>query len=311
MERHPILQVKNLNIKFSQFDRGLRRKTLEVISDLDIDLHEGEILAVVGASGSGKSLLAHAILDLLPENAEATGTFIYQRKALSVSEKRALRGKAWVLVPQSVNYLDPLLKVRRQIEITMPPETVKRGLVGKWLGKYGLSKAVEAMYPFQLSGGMARKVLLTTALAMEAKVIIADEPTPGLDEASLKAVLKDLRALADTGCAVLMITHDIDAALQVADQIAIFYAGTTVEVARASDFEVEGEMLRHPYTKALYDALPTRHFRAIKGTQPSHHVRGQGCLFAERCDRAIDKCRTHMPVYKNIRNGKVKCHEAT
>ena len=104
----PILQVQDLNIKFSQFDRGLRRKTIEVISNLSIELYEGKIVAVVGASGSGKSLLAHAILDLLPDNAETSGTFTYKGKTISAAEKQALRGNEWVLVPQSVNYLDPL-----------------------------------------------------------------------------------------------------------------------------------------------------------------------------------------------------------
>lgn len=307
----PILQVQDLNIKFSQFDRGLRRKTIEVISNLSIELYEGKIVAVVGASGSGKSLLAHAILDLLPDNAETSGTFTYKGKTISAAEKQALRGNEWVLVPQSVNYLDPLLQVGKQIEITLQPDEVKSGLVGKWFKKYGLSKAVESMYPFQLSGGMSRKVLLTSALATGAKVIIADEPTPGLDEGSLQAVLKDMRSLADSGCAVLMITHDIDAALQIADKIAIFYAGTTVEVADTEDFTGEGENLRHPYTKALYDALPRRHFRAISGTQPVLNVRGKGCLFVDRCDRAIEMCRTHMPEYRTLRNGKVKCHDAT
>ena len=311
MDIQPILKVKDLNIKFSQYDKGLRRKSLEVISEMDIDLYEGKIVAVVGASGSGKSLLAHAILGLLPDNAEFKGTFVYKGKTLKAEEQQSMRGKEWVLVPQSVSYLDPLLKVKKQIEITMDPAEIKAGVLSIWFGKYGLSNAVKAMYPFQLSGGMARKVLLTTALAARAKVIIADEPTPGLDEQSLQAVLKDLRELADIGCAVLMITHDIGAALQIADQIAIFYAGTTVEVANVSDFEDEGENLRHPYTKALYNALPSQQFRAIKGTQPTLLERTTGCLFADRCEQVGEHCRAAMPGYRNLRNGLVKCYDAT
>lgn len=311
MSETPILKVKALSISFSQYTRGLHRKSLQVISDLDIELYAGKIVAVVGASGSGKSLLAHAILNLLPENAQVKGEFYYKGNKVTSEDQCRLRGKEWVLIPQSVSYLDPLIKVKKQIEITMDASDVKSGRVSKWFKKYGLSKTVADMYPYQLSGGMARKVLLTTALSTHAQVIIADEPTPGLDPASLEAVLKDFRDLADSGCAVLMITHDIGAALRVADQIAIFYAGTTVEVADVSDFENHGSGLRHPYTKALFQALPEQQFQSIKGTQPTLDQRVSGCLFESRCEGAAEKCRLKQPSYQTVRGGKVKCYDAT
>jgi peptide/nickel transport system ATP-binding protein len=307
----PILEVKDLSVSFSQYTRGLRRKTLQVISDLDIELYAGKIVAVVGASGSGKSLLAHAILNLLPENAQVKGTFYYKGEKITSVDQCRLRGKEWVLIPQSVNYLDPLMKVKKQIEITMDATEVKDGLVSKWLKKYGLSKSVDTLYPHQLSGGMARKVLLTTALSAHPKVIIADEPTPGLDAASLDAVLKDFRDLANMGCAILMITHDISAALRIADQIAIFYAGTTVEVANVSDFENQGHGLRHPYTKALFEALPEQAFKVIEGTQPTLEKRFLGCIFESRCDEVGEHCRIKQPPYQTVRGGKVKCYDAT
>lgn len=111
---------------------------------------------------------------------------------------------------------------------------------------------------------MSRKVLLSTALTSSYKIIIADEPTPGLDEKSLMEVLKDFRDLADSGCAVLIITHDIEAALKIADRVSVFYAGTTLEVASVKDFKKGGKNLRHPYTKVLYNALPQNGFKAIK-----------------------------------------------
>ena len=198
----PILEVKDLSVSFSQYTKGFHRKTLQVISDLDIALYPGKIVAVVGASGSGKSLLAHAILNVLPENATVKGDIFYKGKKVSPEDQVRLRGKDWVLIPQSVGYLDPLLQIKKQIEITMDASEVKAGLVSKWFKKYNLSNAVAAMYPYQLSGGMARKVLLTTALSSHAEVIIADEPTPGLDATSLEAVLKDFKDLANNGCAV-------------------------------------------------------------------------------------------------------------
>ncbi|MDY2735395.1 ABC transporter ATP-binding protein, partial [Intestinibacter sp.] len=260
-----ILKVKDLGISFSQYTKGLVRSDLNVIKNLDIELNEGEILAVVGSSGSGKSLLAHAILGILPENASVEGTITYKGEELTRKKQEKLRGDEIVLIPQSVNYLDPLKRVGNQIKISIKnkDKKAKDQIVDRLFEKYNLDKKVKNYYPFQLSGGMARKVLLCTALASDSKVIIADEPTPGLDEASLNEVLKDFREIADSGCAVLMITHDITAALKIADKVAIFYAGSTLEVANKSDFINNGKNLRHPYTKALYNALPNNDFSAM------------------------------------------------
>ena len=122
--------------------------------------------------------------------------------------------------------------------------------------KYGLGSETYDLYPHQLSGGMARRILLCTALASDCEIIIADEPTPGLDEASLQEVLRDFRRVADSGKAVLMITHDIHAACAIADRLAIFYAGSTLEIAGVQEMRGAGEALRHPYTKALLRAMP-------------------------------------------------------
>ena len=159
---------------------------------------------------------------------------------------------------------------------------------------------------------MARKVLLCTALASDSKVIIADEPTPGLDEASLNEVLKDFREIADSGCAVLMITHDITAALKIADKVAIFYAGSTLEVANKSDFKNNGKNLRHPYTKALYNALPNNDFSAMDDkTQPLPNELPKGCVFSDRCKLKTKECEEKVPENREIRNGKVRCIHAT
>ncbi|MEI3235391.1 MAG: ABC transporter ATP-binding protein [Intestinibacter bartlettii] len=271
MSKEPILKVKDLGISFSQYTNGLVRRDLNVIRNLDIELYEGEILAVVGSSGSGKSLLAHAILGILPDNACTQGDIIYKGEILDEKRKEKLRGDEIVLIPQSVNYLDPLKKVGKQIKISIKDKDKKTQdeIVDNLFKKYNLDKKVKNYYPFQLSGGMARKVLLSTALASDSKVIIADEPTPGLDEESLNEVLKDFRDIADSGRAILMITHDIMAALKIADKVAIFYAGSTLEIANTSDFKQKEVELRHPYTKALYKALPNHDFVPIDDkTQP-------------------------------------------
>lgn len=311
MNQKPILTVRNLSISFSQYTKGLRRQNIKAITNLDIELYQGEILAVVGSSGSGKSLLAHAILDILPENAITKGEITYKGTILTKKDKEKLRGKEIVLIPQSVNYLDPLQQVGKQVAISVKDKKKKDIVVSNLFHKYGLGEKVKNYYPFQLSGGMARKVLLSTALATDAKVIIADEPTPGLDEESINEVLKDFREFADNGCAILMITHDIQAALKIADRIAIFYAGTTLEVATASDFKGNGENLRHPYTKALNIALPNNGFIPLQGAQPLLDEASDGCLFCDRCGQKDERCTKEKPEFRKIRHGKVRCFYAT
>lgn len=314
MSKEPILKVKDLGISFSQYTNGLVRGDLNVIRNLDIELYEGEILAVVGSSGSGKSLLAHAILGILPDNACTQGDIIYKGEILDEKRKEKLRGNEIVLIPQSVNYLDPLKKVGKQIKISIKDKDKKTQdeIVDNLFKKYNLDKKVKNYYPFQLSGGMARKVLLSTALASDSKVIIADEPTPGLDEESLNEVLKDFRDIADSGRAILMITHDIMAALKIADKVAIFYAGSTLEIANTSDFKQKEVELRHPYTKALYKALPNHDFVPIDDkTQPLPNELPKGCVFSDRCPLKDKNCENQVPKIREIRNGKVRCIHAT
>ena len=314
MSKEPILKVKDLGISFSQYTNGLVRGDLNVIRNLDIELYEGEILAVVGSSGSGKSLLAHAILGILPDNTCTQGDIIYKGEILDEKRKEKLRGDEIVLIPQSVNYLDPLKKVGKQIKISIKDKDKKTQdeIVDNLFKKYNLDKKVKNYYPFQLSGGMARKVLLSTALASDSKVIIADEPTPGLDEESLNEVLKDFRDIADSGRAILMITHDIMAALKIADKVAIFYAGSTLEIANTSDFKQKEVELRHPYTKALYKALPNHDFVPIDDkTQPLPNELPKGCVFSDRCPLKDKNCENQVPKIREIRNGKVRCIHAT
>ena len=311
MNKKPILSVRNLEISFSQYTKGLRRIDSKAINNLDIDLYKGEILAVVGSSGSGKSLLAHSILGILPSNANLKGDIYYKDEILDEKRKEKLRGKEIVFIPQSVNYLDPLMEVGKQVKISIKDKKKSNTILERVFRKYNLDKKVEKYYPFQLSGGMARKVLLSSALVSNAEVIIADEPTPGLDEKSLNEALKDFRDLADNGCAVLIITHDISAALKIADRVAIFYGGTTLEVAKADDFKNNGENLRHSYTKALYNALPNTKFTPIKGSQPLASELPVGCLFYDRCEKRTPDCENIKPEMRELRDGKVRCLYAT
>lgn len=305
-----ILEVEDLSISFKQYTGGFRQKHHHVITSVNVTLMAGEILAVVGASGSGKSLLAHAILGILPSNASMSGTIRYAGDELTAARQMAVRGKEIVLVPQSVNYLDPLMRIGAQVRTS-----VKQGdaaaLQRKIFGRYHLQSDVENMYPFQLSGGMARRTLLSTAMISEANVIIADEPTPGLDPLIIGEALHDFRELADNGCAVMLITHDIESALKIADKIAVFYAGTTVEIAPVNNFAGKGEALRHPFSKALWRALPQNDFIPIRGSQPHPGALPSGCLFAPRCEKATHDCGQARPEMRNLRDGMVRCIHAT
>ena len=257
MEKEPILTVKDLSIAFHMYDKGLEQYDLKVISNLDLDVYPGEIVAIAGSSGSGKSLLAHAVMGLLPENALLSGTIAYKGKILDLADKEKLRGKELALVPQSVAYLDPLMRIGTQVSGKGAPKK-KVTLQKKIFQRLQLKENVEKLYPFQLSGGMARRVLVSTAVLSGADVIIADEPTPGLDLEMALETLKIFRELADEGKAIVLITHDIDLAFHIADRVAVFYAGTTLEIADANDFLEGPEALRHPYSKALWKALMLR-----------------------------------------------------
>ena len=203
-----LLEIKNLSISFTQYIKGLEQRELKVISDLTMDIHDHEILAVLGASGSGKSLLAHAILGILPENANVSGTIKYKHQELTPTLQEKLRGKNISLIPQSVNYLNPLMKVKEQAIGYIEDENQKKLMLEKQrkiFEKYGLSEKVDEMYPFQLSGGMARKVLISTALLNSPDTIIADEPTPGLDEEAVNETIRDLIELKNNGVGLSLI----------------------------------------------------------------------------------------------------------
>ena len=239
----PVLEVEHLSISFLQYASGLNRRQLTVIHDLSLSISPGQIVAVVGSSGSGKSLLAHGILGILPYNASMEGAIRYCGEPLDQARSERLRGSEIVLVPQGVNYLDPLMKVGAQLRKgRRGPDIVRR--CREVLSRYGLGGETEALYPFELSGGMARRVLVSAAVLESPRLIIADEPTPGLDARAAERILRHFRELADGGAAILFITHDLDLALTVADRVAVLYAGETIEEAAASDF-TSGK-LRHP-----------------------------------------------------------------
>ena len=304
-----LLEIHDLSVSFRMYDGALEQKELQVISDLHLTVRPGEIVAVAGSSGSGKSLLASAILGILPANATVRGHLHYKGRELTKELQTQLRGSEIALVPQSVAYLDPLMKVGKQADGHKKPRPTERRR--SLFRRFSLPEKTENLYPFQLSGGMARRVLVSTALITEAELVIADEPTPGMSLDQALEALQMFREMADAGKAVILITHDIDLAFEFADRVAVFYAGTTVESAPAADFRNGPDALRHPYSKALWHALPQNSFRPIEGFQPYAGDLPQGCLFAPRCPYATEECRAKIPPVREIRGGEVRCFHAT
>lgn len=260
-----LLRVEHLSVSFTQYERGLRRRTVTPVSDMSLDVRAGEVVALVGASGAGKSLLGHGVLGMLPPNASTTGVVRWRGEELDVARRRALAGREVALLPQALSHLDPTAtvgaQVRRSARLAGASRREAKARALEALTSQGLDPSVLRLYPHQLSGGMGRRVLTACALMGDPALVIADEPTPGLAASSVRAVLDRLRAIAADGAGVLLITHEITAALEVADRVVVVDRGRTLEETPASAFTGTGEQLRHPYTRALWQALPGNGFR--------------------------------------------------
>lgn len=304
-----LLEVRELSVSFLQYENVLRRKEVPILRNLSFSLDAGEIMAVVGASGSGKSVLAHALLGILPKHAKVTGELRWRGQRMTDPVIQQLRGSKMALVPQSVAYLDPLMRVGQQVQ-----QSVRRGDPAqeqkKAFQKYRLSPAAASYYPFQLSGGMARRVLLSMAEVSGAELLIADEPTPGLDPEAVRETLRSFQERAASGSTILLITHDLEAALSIAHNVAVFYSGMVLEIAPAADFEGSGARLRHPYSRALWRALPQHEFTVPPASRNRPSERQQGCVFAPQCDMATAECLREVPALRECREGWVRCIHA-
>lgn len=309
MQPEPILEIIDLSLSFTRYGKGaLGQGELRVLRGLCVSVGAGEIVAVVGASGSGKSLLAHTVMGILPENCTAVGDIRYGGQPLTAARIQKLRGREILLVPQSVTWLDPLERVGPQVR-REKKDAQSLARQRELFGYYGLPLGTEKLYPFELSGGMARRVLLSTAMMESPRLIIADEPTPGLDLEAAKKAMGHFRDFADGGGGVLLITHDIELALEVADRIAVFYAGATVEEAPVADF-TSADTLRHPYTRALWRALPQHGFAPIPGHQPYTGEMPKGCPFGPRCGQRTPDCDGDEIPLREVRGGAVRCIHA-
>ncbi|GAA3942860.1 ABC transporter ATP-binding protein [Actinoplanes auranticolor] len=286
-----LLAISDLTVRFRLPDA-----TVHAVTGIDVTVAPGELLAVVGESGCGKSVLAHALLGLLPANAAVTGTALLHGDGapidlLTADDKilaRSVRGRRIGLVPQSpATALTPVRTGRRLLEETLRAHGRPRAEADTVAAGVGLTPADLDLYPHELSGGMAQRLATALALAPDPPLLLADEPTSGLDRPLVDATLDVLRQRCDNGAAVILITHDLAAAQRVADSVAVMYASRIVEHRPAAGFFAGP---RHPYAHALLDALPDRAFAPIPGHPPMLTALPAGCAFAPRCPHAADDC---------------------
>lgn len=292
-----LLSVRDLTVRFRL--RGGR--SVAAVSDADFDLAAGECLALVGESGCGKSVLASALLGLLPGNAETSGTaFLDDTDLLAADEKtlaRTVRGRRVGLVPQSpAAHLTPVRTVRSQLEetvraLTGTPRRARRKAAESAAERAAFPAGHLDRHPHELSGGLAQRAATALALIGDARLLLADEPTTGLDRDLVDRTVDELRRHVDQGRGLLLITHDLAAAARIADRVAVMYAGRIVEIAPAHRF-FGAAGPRHPYARGLLDALPERAFTPIPGMPPELSALPEGCAFAPRCPLATDLCAT-------------------
>lgn len=256
-----LLEMHDVSIVFRRYAAWFSRESITGLAHVSLSLGRGEVLAMIGASGAGKSLVAQAILGLLRPNATVTGRMAFDGRVLDAQALAGLRGRRISLVPQSVAALDPLARVGSQLrwcaarrDATCDVEAVLAGV--------GLEARVAMLFPHELSGGMARRVLIAMATLGAPDLIIADEPTNGLDPQNTQAILQLLCARAGRQAAVLLISHDLEAALGIADRVAVLRDGRIEGIEPALSFAGHGEAIVTPYALQLWRALPGRGFGA-------------------------------------------------
>ncbi|MFG2878500.1 ABC transporter ATP-binding protein [Streptomyces sp. NPDC048337] len=301
-----LLEVRDLHVEFKTRD-GVAK----AVNGVDYSVDEGETLAVLGESGSGKSVTAQAVMGILdmPPGRIAGGEILFKGRDLlkmKEDERRKIRGADMAMIFQdALSSLNPVLSVGAQLGEMYE---VHRGMSRK----EGRAKAVELMdrvkipaakqrvgdYPHQFSGGMRQRIMIAMALALEPSLIIADEPTTALDvtvQAQVMDLLAELQRELNMG--LILITHDLGVVADVADKIAVMYAGRIVEAAPVHEIY---KAPAHPYTRGLLDSIPRldqkgQELYAIKGLPPNLLAIPPGCAFNPRCPMAQAVCRTDVP----------------
>ncbi|WP_062212686.1 ABC transporter ATP-binding protein [Demequina oxidasica] len=305
----PILEIKNLSV-----DYGFGDDPTHVLQDVSLTLNRGEVLGLAGESGCGKSTLAYGATRLLPPPGVIRGGEVIftgrdgvKTDILTLNDKdlRTARWRDFAIVFQgAMNSLNPVHRVGTQLidAIKAHDKTATkqeaRERAAYVLEMVGINADRLKAYPHQLSGGMRQRVMIAMALVLEPELLIMDEPTTALDVVMQRQILEEITDLRDRlGFSVIFITHDVSLLVEVADRIAIMYAGEIVEAADAKDAYLRP---RHPYTKGLLNSFPPlrgprRELQGIPGSPPDMAQLPNGCRFADRCPFVMDRCRTEDP----------------
>lgn len=307
-----MLEVKDLNVGFTT-----PKGAVKAACDVNFSIDQGETFGMIGESGSGKSVIGMSILRLLPTTAQITGSVMFDGEDLmkkTEKDMRTVRRNSIFLVPQNPSgSLDPLMRNGEQIAEVYYEQKMDRKEA--WarsveiLERLSIKGAarVARMYPHQLSGGMKQRVLVGVSMTANPRLIIADEPTKGLDRGARDNVAKLLSGIEGEDRGLLIITHDIDLAAEVCDRIAVIYAGEIVEMGRTKEVL---ESPSHPYTQGLLRSLPRNGLVPMEGFSPNLTELPEGCRFYERCGREAKmgaSCRNEHPLLEEVGGGWSRC----
>jgi peptide/nickel transport system ATP-binding protein len=304
MTETPAVDVENLVVRFHQRDR-----TIHAVNGVSFRLARGEVLGILGESGSGKTVTLRSLMRLLPHNCAIAGRVVLDGEdvtAASESRLEELRGNCIAMIFQEpATALDPVFTIGQQITETLArhqgmPRGEARRRALEWLERVQIPSARRRLdsYPHEMSGGMRQRAMIALALSCNPTVLLADEPTTALDVTVQIQILLLLRELQrELGMAVVFVTHDVGAAVEVSDRLAVMYAGRFVETGAARD------VLRkraHPYTEGLLAANlhgvePGSRLMTIPGAPPNLAALPSGCSFAPRCAYAMQQCGETMP----------------
>jgi oligopeptide/dipeptide ABC transporter ATP-binding protein len=323
----PLLDIRHLNVEFPAVGAGQPRaavptRTLPAVRDLNFSIDAGEVLGLVGESGSGKSITSLAIMRLLPPQALVSGEILFAENGstrnladLPADSMRELRGSRIAMIFQEpMTALNPVMRVGDQIaEAVLAHGARSRSEAAKLAVQAMTDVAIPEPdrrardYPHQLSGGMRQRIMIAMAIVNRPQLLIADEPTTALDvtiQAQILELLAQLRA--KFGLTMLFISHDLAVVSQVADRVAVMYAGNLVELgARQEIFQSAA----HPYTRGLLRAVPNlktergRPLGTIEGTVPPLHAMPPGCAFEPRCGFRVPACARAVPPLIEVARG--------
>jgi peptide/nickel transport system ATP-binding protein len=312
-----LLEVKNLETQFK-----VKRGNVKAVNNVSFSVDKGEIVAIVGESGSGKSVTSLSVMGLVRDPGKVTGGEILfdgdELRTKSDKEMQKIRGdKISMIFQEPMTSLNPVYRVKDQIMETILTHTdldkkaaLERTI--KMLDLVGIPSPEKRVndYPHQMSGGMRQRVMIAMALACDPQLLIADEPTTALDVTIQAQILELLYQLREKlGMAVMLITHDLGVVAESADRVVVLYCGRVVEQADVKDLFTKP---LHPYTQGLLDSIPKLEddkdrLYMIKGMVPDPTNLPQGCSFADRCEKCMDKCKNAMPALTEHDGRQVRC----